>query len=65
MVGANGSIGDSPWCRVAHERPTYTNFLTLPILDVLQLFGATADDDVEHGKLLLSRVVAMLTKMCR
>jgi four helix bundle protein len=35
------------------------------ILDVLQLHGAVATSDVDEGKLLLSRVVAMLSKMCR
>jgi len=35
------------------------------ILDVLQLLGAATPHDVEHGKLLLTRVVSMLTKMCR
>jgi four helix bundle protein len=35
------------------------------ILDVLLLLGAAASDDVEMGKALLSRVVAMLSKMCR
>jgi four helix bundle protein len=35
------------------------------ILDVLLLFGAAMADDVEQGKTLLSRVVAMLSKMCR
>jgi four helix bundle protein len=34
------------------------------ILDVLQLLGAAGAADVEQGKLLLSRVVAMLSKMC-
>ena len=35
------------------------------ILDVLVLVGAAAPGDVETGKTLLSRVVAMLSKMCR
>ena len=35
------------------------------ILDVLRLVGAASPDDVEKGKALLSRVVAMLSKMCR
>jgi four helix bundle protein len=35
------------------------------VLDVLLRFGAVASDDVEQGKTLLSRVVAMLSKMCR
>ena len=35
------------------------------ILDVLQLLGAAELSDVEQGKLLLSRVVSMLSKMCR
>ena len=35
------------------------------ILDVLQLLGAAALPDVEEGKILLSRVVSMLSKMCR
>ena len=35
------------------------------ILDVLQLHGAVATGDVDEGKVLLSRVVAMLSKMCR
>jgi four helix bundle protein len=35
------------------------------ILDVLLLLDAVTAEDVEHGKSLLSRVVAMLSKMCR
>ena len=35
------------------------------ILDVLLRFGAVTPEDVEQGKTLLSRVVAMLSKMCR
>jgi four helix bundle protein len=35
------------------------------ILDVLSLLGAVGTADAENGKHLLSRVVAMLTKMCR
>jgi len=35
------------------------------ILDVLLRFGAVASADVEQAKTLLSRVVAMLSKMCR
>jgi four helix bundle protein len=35
------------------------------ILDVLQRFGAVASEDVEQAKTLLSRVVSMLSKMCR
>lgn len=35
------------------------------ILDVLQLLDAASPADVDQGKLLLSRVVAMLSKMCR
>ncbi len=35
------------------------------ILDVLQRFGAVAPDDVEEGKTLITRVVSMLSKMCR
>jgi four helix bundle protein len=35
------------------------------ILDVLRLLDATTTDDATRGKLLLSRVVAMLSKMCR
>jgi four helix bundle protein len=35
------------------------------ILDVLLLVGAARPDDVEQGKTLLSRCVAMLSKMCR
>ena len=35
------------------------------ILDVLLLFEAVTTEDVEKGKILLSRVVAMLSKMCR
>ncbi len=33
------------------------------ILDVLHLLGAAPIDTVDDGKLLLSRIVAMLTKM--
>jgi four helix bundle protein len=35
------------------------------IPDVLQRFGAVGIEDVEQAKTLLSRVVAMLSKMCR
>jgi four helix bundle protein len=35
------------------------------ILDVLLLLHAATPDDVERGKTLLSRLVAMLSKMCR
>ena len=35
------------------------------ILDVLRLLGAAGPGDVEQGKLLLARVVAMRSKMCR
>jgi four helix bundle protein len=35
------------------------------ILDVLQLYVVVATRDVGDGKLLLSRLVAMLSKMCR
>ena len=35
------------------------------ILDVLRLLGVAAAEQVEQGKLLLSRIVAMLSKMCR
>ena len=35
------------------------------ILDVLLRFGAVAPQDAEQGKTLLSRIVAMLSKMCR
>ena len=35
------------------------------ILDVRLRFGALAPEDVNQGKGLLSRVVAMLSKMCR
>ena len=35
------------------------------ILDVLHLLGAANLGDVEQGKLLLARVVSMLSKMCR
>ena len=35
------------------------------ILDVLVLLGVTDPPDAEKGKLLVSRIVSMLTKMCR
>ena len=35
------------------------------ILDVLLLFASATPDEVDRGKTLLSRIVAMLTKMCR
>ncbi len=35
------------------------------ILDVLHLVEAIPAHDAEQGKMLLSRIVAMLTKMCR
>lgn len=35
------------------------------ILDVLQRLNAIANEDVELGKHLLSRIVSMLSKMCR
>lgn len=35
------------------------------ILDVLQRFGAVSAAEVEQAKVLLSRIVSMLSKMCR
>ena len=35
------------------------------ILDVLKLYGAVTADDIGNGQVLLSRIVAMPTKMCR
>ena len=35
------------------------------ILDVLLLLGAAGTGDVDRGKALVSRLVAMLSKMCR
>src|SRR5438552_15490134 len=35
------------------------------ILDVLLRFGVIAPADLETGKALVSRIVAMLSKMCR
>ncbi len=35
------------------------------IVDVCKLAGHISDDQARQGKLLLARVVAMLTKMCR
>jgi four helix bundle protein len=35
------------------------------LLDVSQIMGVAQNKDVEQGKRLLSRLVAMLTKMCR
>jgi hypothetical protein len=35
------------------------------IVDVLRRFGAVGLEDVEQANRLLSRVVAMLSKMCR
>jgi len=35
------------------------------ILDVLLRFGAVGPEEAEQGKALLSRVVSMLSKMCR
>ena len=35
------------------------------ILDVLVRFDAIAPEDAEDGKTLISRVVSMLSKMCR
>jgi hypothetical protein len=37
----------------------------MPRGHVLLRFGAVSSDDVEQGKTLLSRVVAMLSNMCR
>jgi four helix bundle protein len=34
------------------------------VLDVLRLLGAARPEAVLHGKRLLGRIVAMLTKMC-
>jgi four helix bundle protein len=42
-----------------------TAFECAAILDVLQRFGAVGAKDVEQAKTLLSRVVSMLSKMCR
>ena len=41
------------------------SFECAAILDVLLRFGAVTPEDVEQGKTLLSRVVAMLSTMCR
>ena len=35
------------------------------ILDVLRVLKLANDDDLDSGKVLLARIVAMLTKMCR
>jgi four helix bundle protein len=35
------------------------------VLDVLSVLGAVKDQDVQEGKELLARIVAMLTKLCR
>jgi four helix bundle protein len=35
------------------------------ILDVLRLLRAESADDLDEGKRLVSRIVAMLSKMCR
>jgi four helix bundle protein len=35
------------------------------IIDVLVLLGAMPASDAEQGKLLVSRIVAMLSKLCR
>ena len=35
------------------------------LLDVLALLGAATPDAVSNGKLLLARIVSMLTRLCR
>ncbi len=35
------------------------------ILDVLRQFGVVTAEDFDQGKVLLSRIVAMLSKLCR
>jgi hypothetical protein len=35
------------------------------VIDVLVLLGAMPASDAEQGKLLVSRIVAMLSKLCR
>jgi hypothetical protein len=36
-----------------------------PLLDVLQRHGAVGTSEAQDGKLLPSRIVSMLSKMCR
>jgi len=64
IAEASGKTGAADRARF-HAIARGSAFECAAILDVLQLHGATTTIDVDQGKLLLSRVVAMLSKMCR
>jgi four helix bundle protein len=48
-----------------HATARGSAFECAAVLDVLGRFGAVAAEDVDEGKALLSRIAAMLSKMCR
>ena len=64
IAEASGKTGAADRARF-HAIARGSAFECAAILDVLQLLGAAELGDVEQGKLLLSRVVSMLSKMCR
>jgi len=61
---ACGKTGNADRARF-HAMARGSAFECAAILDVLLRFGVVAPEDVEQGKSLLSRIVAMLSKMCR
>jgi four helix bundle protein len=64
IAEASGKTGVADRARF-HAISRGSAFECAAILDVLQLLGAAGAGDVQQGKLLLSSVVAMLSKMCR
>jgi len=64
VAEACGKTGNADRARF-HAVARGSAFECAAILDVLLRFGVVAPEDVEQGKSLLSRIVAMLSKMCR
>ena len=64
IAEACGKTGDADRAHF-HAIARGSAFESAAILDVLQRFGAVASEEVEQSKELLSRIVAMLSKMCR
>jgi four helix bundle protein len=64
IAEASGKTGAADRARF-HAIARGSAFECAAILDVLLLLGAVGAGEVDLGKALLSRVVAMLSKMCR
>jgi four helix bundle protein len=64
IAEASGKMGDADRARF-HAIARGSALECAAILDILRLLGAATHEDAEEGKSLLSRVVAMLSKMCR